>query len=75
MTMKPAFQKWSKISLQVYGLQKGSILSEDSLPYLWKLNVHATFQINRTDTGDVSPKVPLRTSLSVCFLEIELVEQ
>ena len=29
-----SISKWSKISLQVYGLQKGSVFSEDFLPYI-----------------------------------------
>ena len=61
--------------MQVYGLQKGSVFSEDSLPYFWLWNVHATSQINRRGIGDVPSKVILRTALSVHFLEIELLEQ
>ena len=62
--------------LQGCGPQKRGVFSEDSLPYLWKWNVHATSQINITCIGDVPLKVLLRTALSVCFfLEIELVEQ
>ena len=61
--------------MQVYGLQKGSVFSEDSLPYFWQWNVHATSQINRRGIGDVPSKVILRTALSVHFLEIELLEQ
>ena len=52
-------------SIQAYGLQKGGIFSEDSLSYLWKLNVHAFSQI--TGTGDGPPKVILRTAVSVWF--------
>ena len=63
------------IHVQVYGLQKGSVFSEDSLPYFWQWNVHATSQINKTGIGDVPSKVLLRTALSVHFLEIELLEQ
>ena len=56
--------------------KKEACFPEDSLPYLWKSNVHATSQINKTNIGDVSPKVLLRTGLSVWFfLEIELGEQ
>ena len=61
--------------IQVYVLQKGGAFSEDFLPYLWKWNVHATSQINRSGIGDVPQKVILKAALSVCFLEIELVEQ
>ena len=58
---------FKKNLVQVYRLQKGGVFSEDSLPYLWKWNVHATFQINRTDIGNVPPKAFLRTALSPCF--------
>ena len=69
---------FSKNLVQVNRLQKGGVFSEDSLPYLWKWNVHATFQINRTGIGDVPLKVLLRTALSVCFFlesNFELVGQ
>ena len=52
---------------EVYWLQRGGVFSEDSLPHLWKWNVHATSQINITGIGDVPPEVPLRTALSVRF--------
>ena len=67
------YYKYSYI--EVDGLQKGVIFSEDSLPYLWKWNVHATSQFNRIGTADIIKKVFLRTALSACFLELELVEQ
>ena len=54
-------------SMQVYGLQKGDVFSKDSLPYLWKWNVHATSEINRTGIGNVLQKVILGNALSVCF--------
>ena len=53
-------------SKQVYGLQKGGLFSEDSLSYLWKLNAHATSQINNRNWR-CPPKVLLRTALSVLF--------
>ena len=52
---------------EVYGLQRGGVFSENSLPHLWKWNVHATSQINITGIGDVPPEVLLRTALSVRF--------
>ena len=59
--------------MQVYGLQKGSVFSEDSLPYFWQWNVHATSQINKTGIGDVPSKVLLRTALSVHFFGNRIV--
>ena len=61
-------------SMQIYGLQKGDGFSKDSLPYLWKWNVHANSQINRTGVGNVLQKVLLGNALSVVSLEMELVE-
>ena len=45
---------------EVYWLQRGGVFSGDSLPHLWKWNVHATSQINITE-------VLLRTAPSVRF--------
>ena len=68
LTLNMKYRLGREISnLQVYGLQKGGVFSEDSLPYLWKWKVHATSQIDRTGIGDVPPKVCLRTALSICY--------
>ena len=53
--------------IQVCGLQRGGVFSEDTLPYLWKWNASAASQINSTGFGDVPPNVLLRTALSILF--------
>ena len=65
-------------SVQVYGLQKGGVFSEDSLPYLWNANISYMFPCYLSNwhySHRRFPRVLSKTALSVCSLEIKLVQQ
>ena len=63
---------WYFLLIQIYGLQKGGVFSEDSPTYYWMWNVHITSQINSVGIRDIYPEVLLRIALSVNYFRNKL---